>query len=101
VAATVVVAAAVTAVALAAAVVAAAAVVVTAVAVAATKQLPPENISNQKRAFGPFFVASTQRYQASVMRFLRGRPDKTLSYNQLGNRRRALATTPICQGITR
>ena len=105
------VAAVVTAAALAAAVAVAAAavVVVTAVAVAATKQLP-EFFSNQKRAFGPFFVVCRNKPDAkkrrmapqpSVKRRLRGRPDNTLSNIQLGKSRKPLATQPICQGITR
>jgi hypothetical protein len=51
--------------------------------------------------------AATRRTRASAMqiysprRFLRGRPDSAMSYSQLGSRRSSLATTPICQGMTR
>ena len=37
----------------------------------------------------------------SFMRRLRGRPASSLSNTALGSMRNSLATTPICQGMTR
>lgn len=75
--------------------------VVTAVAVAATKHLllGSDFGLTTKGPSGPFCFCYV--VQTLLLRGLRGRPAKALSNRALGSRRSTLATTPICQGITR
>jgi hypothetical protein len=86
----------------------AAVVVVTAVAVAATKQILSIGATSlasisKKGPLGPFCFGQRLRWcvQASPLRCLRGRPANILSNMALGKLRSALATQPICHGITR
>jgi len=96
-----------------------AAVVATAVAAAATKrsQRYSDVSLTTKRSFGTFLRCARNWAEAALRcqqsggmvrrghccewRGLRGRPASNLSNSQLGSSRSNLATTPICQGITR
>jgi len=95
---------------------AAAMAAVVATVVAATAATEPRQLFLSKGPSGAFFMVgwiwlqwlAAQRptggyrpYCTSVWRRLRGRPANTLSKRGLGSMRSSLATTPICQGITR